>query len=142
MIFRIQKNRHNGQSTTLKSDDTHPEICPVQAPYQILIRSKRFGHSDTQLMAVFIYPHGIKKCLIGNIISEHLQLVAKAAHPDMNKNEISCFSSHSGRFWALVLLDKAGMSPEFLCFRLHWLGESYRLYICDTSVIQTKYKIP
>ena len=29
ITFRIQKNRQNGQSITIISDDNHPEICPV-----------------------------------------------------------------------------------------------------------------
>jgi hypothetical protein len=55
------------------------------------------------------------------------------------KDEISRFSLHSGRVWALVLLDEAGMSPAFIQFRLRWLGTSYRLYLQDTSVIQSKH---
>ena len=31
------------------------------------------------------------------------------------------------------------MSPEFIQFRLCWLGASYRLYLQDTSVIQSKH---
>ena len=31
------------------------------------------------------------------------------------------------------------MSPEFMWFRLRWLGELYRLYLCNTSVIQAKH---
>ena len=33
VTFRIQKNRENGQSITLKTDNKHPEICPVRAAY-------------------------------------------------------------------------------------------------------------
>ncbi len=33
ITFRIQKNRQNGQSITLISDNNHPDICPVQAAY-------------------------------------------------------------------------------------------------------------
>jgi len=36
-------------------------------------------------------------------------------------------------------LDEAGMSPEFIQFRLRWLGASYRLYLRDTLVIQSKH---
>ena len=48
-------------------------------------------------------------------------------------------SSHSGRVWALVLLDEAGMSPSFMKARLRWLGDSYRLYLRDTSIIQQQH---
>lgn len=57
----------------------------------------------------------------------------------MTKEDISKMSSHSGRVWALVLLDEAGMSPSFMKARLRWLGDSYRLYLRDTSVIQQQH---
>ena len=46
---------------------------------------------------------------------------------------------HSGRVWAVDLLDEAGMSPEFIKSRLHYLSDAYRLYLCNTSVIQSKH---
>jgi len=49
------------------------------------------------------------------------------------------FSSHSGRVWALVLLDEAGMTPDFMKLRLRWIGDSYRLYLRDTSILQQKH---
>ena len=57
----------------------------------------------------------------------------------MTWEEISRFSLHSGRIWAVVLLDKAGMSPEFIKCWLRYLSNAYRLYLCDTSVIQSKH---
>ncbi len=49
------------------------------------------------------------------------------------------FSSHSIRVWAVVLLDEAGMNPDFIKSRLRWMGNSYRLYLQDTAVLQTKH---
>jgi hypothetical protein len=49
------------------------------------------------------------------------------------------FSSHSGRVWAVVILDEAGMQPDFIKLRLHWMGDSYRLYLRDTSIFQQKH---
>ncbi len=37
ITFWIQKNRQNGKSITLISDDNHPDICPVQAAYTIFL---------------------------------------------------------------------------------------------------------
>jgi hypothetical protein len=37
VTFGIQKNRQNGQSITLVVNDAHPDICPVQAAYQIFL---------------------------------------------------------------------------------------------------------
>ena len=63
----------------------------------------------------------------------------KESHWDWSGKELSCISSHSGRVWALVLLDEAGMSPAFMTSRLRWMGDSYKLYLRDTSVLQHKH---
>ena len=57
----------------------------------------------------------------------------------MTREEISRFSLHLGRVWAVVLLDEAGMPPEFIKCRLRYLSDTYRLYLRDTSVIQSKH---
>ena len=139
ITFRIQKNRQNGQSISFVADDKHPDICPVRSAYKILLRAKRLGQSDTQPMGVFVNTNGIVKYLTGNKISEVLQSVAKACHPDLTKDEIMRFSSHSGRVWAVVILDEAGMQPDFIKSRLRWMGDSYRLYLRDTSILQQKH---
>jgi len=103
------------------------------------VRAKRLGQLDHEPLAVFLNHQNQKKYLTGSKIAEVLQATASLVHPELTNDEISRFSSHSGRVWALVLLDEAGMSPEFIQFRLRWLGASYRLYLRDTSVIQRKH---
>ena len=114
ITFRIQKNRQNGQSTTFVADDKHSHICPVRLAYRTLLPAKRLGQSDTQPMGVFVNKHGIVKYLTGSKISEVLQSVAKACHPDLTRDEIMLFSSHSGKVWAIVILHEAGMLPDFI----------------------------
>ncbi len=38
-----------------------------------------------------------------------------------------------------MLLDKAGMSTAFMTFCLRWMGDSYKLYLQDTSILQYKH---
>jgi hypothetical protein len=106
---------------------------------RILLRAKRLGQSDTQPMGVFANKHGIVKYLTGSKISEVLQSVAKACHPHLMRDVLMHFSSHSGRVWAIVILNKAGMLPDFIKSRLCWMGDSYRLYLRDTSILQQKH---
>ncbi len=94
---------------------------------------------DDDSIAVFVNKSGKKKYLTGNKISDVLRSVARAVHPNLSKGEIKGFSSHSGRVWALVLLDKAGMVPDFMKSCLCWLGGSYHLYLCDTSILQQQH---
>ena len=139
LTFRIQKNRQNGQSITLVSDDAHPDICPVRAAHRIYLRAKKLGQSDSEPLGIFVNTFGIKKYLTGGKIAEVLRSVAKRVHPDWSVDELNRISSHSGRVWALVLLDEANMSPAFMTSRLRWMGDSYKLYLRDTSILQHKH---
>jgi hypothetical protein len=58
-------------------------------------------------MAVFVNKVGITRYLTGNKISDVLQSIARTVHMDFSKDEFKCSLSHSGRVWALVLLDEA-----------------------------------
>jgi hypothetical protein len=64
---------------------------------QIFHLAKRLGQADNQPMGVYLNHQGIVKYLTGSRIAELLQLIAKACHPTLMKEEILCFSSHSGR---------------------------------------------
>ncbi len=139
ITFQIQKNRQNGQSITLISDDNHPDICPVRAAYKIFLQSRRLGQTDKQPMAVLVNKNGNTKDLTGNKISDVLHTIARIVHPDLSEDKIKRFSSHWGRVWALVLLDKAGKSPGFCKSHLRWMGESYQLYLCNTLILQQKH---
>lgn len=139
VTFRIQKNRQNGQKITFTFDSKHPSICPVRAAYRIYLRSIRLGQSDDEPMAVFVNKKNAKKYLTGNKIAEILQKAARIAHPDWTDEEISRITSHSGRVWALVLLDEAGKLPTFMKSRLRWLGDSYRLYLRDTAALTNQH---
>jgi hypothetical protein len=90
-------------------------------------------------MGVFVNKQGIKRYFTGGKISDVLQSIARVVHPDLSKDKIKCFSSHLGRVWALVLLDKASMTPDCMTSHLHWMGESYKLYFHDTLILQQKH---
>ena len=121
------------------ADDKHPDICPVRAAYQIFLRAKRLGQTDDQPMGVFVNHQGITKYLTASKIAEVLQSFAKICHPDLTKDEIMRFTSYSIRVWAIVLLDEAKMNADFIKSRLRWMGDSYRSYLRDTAVLQTKH---
>jgi hypothetical protein len=114
ITLRIQKNCKNGQKITFTADDKHPHICTVCSAYHIFLQAKRLGQADDQPMGVYLNHQGIVKYLTGNKIAEILQSIAKHCHPDLMRDKISHFSSHSGRVWAVVLLDKFGMKSDFI----------------------------
>jgi hypothetical protein len=87
ITFQIQKNRQNGQTIKLISDNNYPDICPVQAAYKIFLRSRRLGQTDKQSMAVFVNKNGNTKYLTGNEISDVLCTIARIVHPDLSKRQ-------------------------------------------------------
>ncbi len=111
----------------------------MRAAYQIFLRAKRLGQTDDQPMGVFVNHQGITKYLTASKIAEVLQSFAKICHPDLTKDEIMRFTSYSIRVWAIVLLDEAKMNADFIKSRLRWMGDSYRSYLRDTAVLQTKH---
>ncbi len=90
-------------------------------------------------MGIFLNKFGIKRYLTGGKIADVLQSIPRVVHPDLSEDEIKRFSSHLGRVWALVLLEEAGMTPDFMTSRLCWMGESYKQYLQDTSILQQKH---
>jgi hypothetical protein len=65
-------------------------------------------------MGVFVNHHGLLKYLTANKIEDVLQSIARGCHPDLTRDELMCFTSYSGRVCAIVLLDEAGMNPDFI----------------------------
>ena len=78
--------------------------------------------------------------LMGKRIAHLFREAVKAIHPKTSEAELQRYSAHSLRVWACVLLDEAGMSPEFIMARLRWMGNSFRMYLRDTGIIQDKHR--
>jgi hypothetical protein len=77
--------------------------------------------------------------LTGKRVAALFREAVKTIYPNMSKVERARYSAHSLRVWACVLLDEAGMSPQFIMSRLRWMGNSFRMYLRDTDVIQDKH---
>jgi hypothetical protein len=78
--------------------------------------------------------------LTGSRIVPHFRAAAKAARPIISKDEEQRYSDHLLRVWACVLLDKAGKSPDYIKKYLRWMGDSFRMYLRDTHVIQDQHR--
>jgi hypothetical protein len=117
----------------------HLNICPVRAAYQFFLRAKHLGQSDDQPMGIFVNHQGVTKYLTASKIAKVFLSVAKVCHPDLMKDEIMQFTSHSIRVWAVVLLDEAGMNADLIKSQLRCMGDLYRSYLRDTAVLQIKH---
>jgi hypothetical protein len=135
----IQKNRQSGQSIALAAEIDQPKICSVCSAMQLVLWARWLTQPDDMPIAVY----KTKKCkviyLTGNKIAELLQKAVEEVWPDTTPNKLKQYSAHSLRVWACVLLDKAGKSPDYIKKRLHWLVDSFRMYLRDTAIIQHQH---
>ena len=140
VTWRIQKNRKNGQPITLGADPNVPLLCPVRNSMLLVERAQRLGQAPD--MPVCIYPNRKKELLYltGTKIASLLRGAVLAIRPTTPQAEVNRYSAHSLRVWACVLLDEAGKSPEFIKSRLRWMGDSFRMYLRDTAIIQTQHR--
>ena len=139
ITWRIQKNRQNGQSITLTADRKFPDLCPVQSAARMVIRARRLLQPDDMPLAIYRTKKGDTLYLTGAKIAELLRGAVKRIRPDISSEDIKRYLAHSLRVWACVLLDEAGKSPDYIKKRLRWLGDSFRMYLRDTAVIQHQH---
>ena len=80
-------------------------------------------------MGVFVNHQGITKYLTASKIAEVIQSFAKICHPDLTRDEIMRFASHSIRVRAVVLLDDAGMNTDSLNLDfIGWVTRTDHIY--------------
>ena len=105
----------------------------------MVFQERKLGQPDSLPVAC----HSYKKkrvYLTGKRIAVLFREAVKAIHPRMSKADLSRYLAHSLRVWACVLLDEAGMSPEFIMSCLRWMGNSFRMYLRNTGIIQDKHR--
>jgi hypothetical protein len=76
---------------------------------------------------------------MGNKITVLLWKAVKKVRPDTTPDKLKQYSAHSLRVWACVLLNKEGKLPDYIKKRLRWLGDSFRMYLRDTAIIQHQH---
>jgi nitrate reductase alpha subunit len=90
-------------------------------------------------IAVYKTKKGKVIYLTGNKIAKLLRKAVKKVCPTPDK--LKQYFAHSLRVWACVLLNKAGKPPDYIKKRLCWLGDSFRMYLRDTAIIQHQHVV-
>jgi hypothetical protein len=139
ITWRIQKKHHNGQSINLTAEIDRLKIFPVRSAMQLVLWAKRLNQPDDMPLAVYRTKKGKVIYLTGNKITELLQKAVEEVRPNTTPDALNRYSAHSLRIWACVLLDEAGMLPDYIKKRLRWLGDSFRMYLRDTAIIQHQH---
>ena len=108
---------------------------------QMSLRKVRARHLKDMPLAVFINAEGKVKYLTSAKVTEIIRKAVKSVYPDILKEELMKYSTHSIRVWACVSLDEANKRPDFIKKRLRWMGKSYRVYLRDTDKINEQHNL-
>jgi hypothetical protein len=90
-------------------------------------------------VAVYKMQKGKVIYLTGNKIAKLLRKAVKKVRPNTTLDELKQYSARSMRVWACILLDEAGKLPDYIKKRLRWMGDSFRMYLRDTAIIQHQH---
>jgi hypothetical protein len=139
ITWQMQKNRQNNQAITLAANMAKPDICPVRSAMRMVLKACQLHQPDNMLIAIYKTKKGKTFYLTGNKIAELLRKAVWMVCPDTSPDNLKRCSAHLLHVWAYVLLDKARKSPKYIKKRLCWLGDSFRMYLRDTTQIQHQH---
>jgi hypothetical protein len=106
---------------------------------RLVLRTRRLNWPDDMLVAVYKTKKGKVIYLTGNKIDELLRKAVKKVRPDTTLDKLKQYFAHFLRVSACILLNEAGKLPDYIKKRLHWLGDSFRMYLRDTAIIQHQH---
>ncbi len=105
----------------------------------MVMRARHLAQPDNMPVTCYRTKKAPLLFITGIMIATLLCEAVKKVQPSTSADDLKKYSAHSLRVWACVLLDKAGMSPSFIQKHLHWLGDSFKMYLRDTKAIQDKH---
>ncbi len=138
ITWHIQKNHQNNQMITLLSDKANTVICPVLAALRLVLRARCLSQPDSMPVACYLKKDALTY-ITGSRIAILFRAVARTMRPTISKEEEQQYSTHLLQVWACVLLDEAGKLPDYIKKHLCWMGDSFRMYLRDTRVIQDQH---
>jgi hypothetical protein len=104
---------------------------------RLVLRAKQLNQPDDMPIAIYKTKKGKVFYLTGNKIAKLLRKAVKEVRPNTTPDKLKRYFAHSLRVWACVMLDEAGKLPDYIKKRLRWLGDSFRMYLRDTAIINT-----
>jgi hypothetical protein len=121
------------------AESDQPKICPVCSAMQLVLWARQLNQPDDMPITVYKTKKGKVIYLTGNKIAELLWKAVKKVCPDTTPDKLKHYSTHSLWVWACVLLYEAGKLLDYIKKKLCWLGDSFRMYLRDTAIIQHQH---
>jgi hypothetical protein len=106
---------------------------------RLVLWARQLNQLDDITVAVYKTKKGKVIYLTGSKVAKLLRKAVKKVCPNTTPDELKHYSTHSLRVWACVLLKEAGKLPDYIKKRLCWLGNSFRVYLKDTAIIQHQH---
>jgi hypothetical protein len=106
---------------------------------QLVLLARRQNQLDDMPITLYKTKKGKVIYLTGNKIAELLQKAVEKLRLDTNLDKLKRDSAHSLQVLAWVLLDEARKLPDYIKKRLCWLGNSFKMDLRDTAIIQHKH---
>jgi hypothetical protein len=108
---------------------------------RLVLRARQLNQPDDMPVGVYKTKKGKLIYLTCNKIAELLWKAVKKVWLNTTSDKLKRYFAHSLRIWACVLLNKAGKPSDFIKKRLHWLDDSFRMYLRDTAIIQHQHNV-
>ena len=130
IMWRIKKNRRNGEVIHLTRDDDIPQLCPFQADFRIVSRENKLGQKLELPLGIFLDEYQKEfSYLTCAKISEYFKFIVKEVHELVDPLELLNYSAHSLRVTAALLLHQAQKDPEYIKIRLRWVSNAFQEYL-------------
>ncbi len=139
ITWRIQKKRPNSQKIKLSADAKSPAICLVRGALQMVMRARRLAQPDDMPVSCYRTKKTQLLFITGSKIATLFHEAVKKVQPSTSADDLKKYSAHSLHIRACVLLDEVGMYPSYIQKHLRWLGDSFKMHLCDTKAIQDKH---
>ena len=86
--METSENHQNGQQIHLLVDRDHPEVCPVLAITNMVLRKVKLKHGTKLTLAIFQANDGTVQNLTHSKVTELLRKAAKTVYPTIPKKDL------------------------------------------------------
>jgi hypothetical protein len=118
---------------------TNPTICSMHSVMQLVLHACLFLQLDEMPIAFYITEKSKAFYLTGNKFAELLRKVVWKVCQDTTTDNLKKYSANFLCVWACILCNETRKSPKYMKKRLSWLGNSFRMYLRDTTIIQYQH---
>lgn len=139
LLYKIQKNRRNGQIIRFTRNLRFPRFCPVRIAMELVDLASACGQGPADPLGVFRDDRGRTRFVTGAMVTDLLRSITSTVFPAISPEELALISTHSIRVTAAVLLHEAGKDGPYIKLRLRWNSNCFELYLRNSDIIVAQH---